>query len=46
MVGGVDTSFLMALLVYPPIYFSWKRRELKPVRTTSEARLNVALEAS
>jgi Cu(I)/Ag(I) efflux system membrane protein CusA/SilA len=30
MVGGLVTSFLMELLVYPPVYFLWKRRELPP----------------
>jgi Cu(I)/Ag(I) efflux system membrane protein CusA/SilA len=29
MVGGLFTSFLMELLVYPPIYFLWKKRELQ-----------------
>ena len=28
MVGGLVTSFLMELLVYPPIYFLWRRRQL------------------
>jgi copper/silver efflux system protein len=28
MVGGLATSFLMELLVYPPIYFLWKRRDV------------------
>jgi Cu(I)/Ag(I) efflux system membrane protein CusA/SilA len=28
MVGGLFTSFLMELLVYPAIYFLWKKREL------------------
>jgi len=28
MVGGLVTSFLMELLVYPPVYFLWKKREL------------------
>ena len=28
MVGGIFTSFLMELLVYPSIYLMWKRREL------------------
>jgi Cu(I)/Ag(I) efflux system membrane protein CusA/SilA len=28
MVGGLATSFLMELLVYPAIYFLWKRRAL------------------
>jgi copper/silver efflux system protein len=28
MVGGLVTSFLLELLVYPAIYLLWKRREL------------------
>ncbi len=28
MVGGLFTSFAMELLVYPPIYFLWRQREL------------------
>ena len=28
MVGGLATSFLLELLVYPAIYFLWKRRSL------------------
>ncbi len=28
MVGGLVTSFLLELLVYPAVYFLWKRREL------------------
>jgi len=28
MVGGLVTSFLMELLVYPAIYLLWKRREI------------------
>ena len=30
MVGGLATSFLMELLVYPAIYLLWKKRELPP----------------
>jgi Cu(I)/Ag(I) efflux system membrane protein CusA/SilA len=30
MVGGLVTSFLLELLVYPAIYFVWKRRALRP----------------
>jgi Cu(I)/Ag(I) efflux system membrane protein CusA/SilA len=30
MVGGLVTSFLMELLVYPAIYLLWKQRELRP----------------
>jgi Cu(I)/Ag(I) efflux system membrane protein CusA/SilA len=29
MVGGLLTSFLMELLVYPPIYLLWRRRDLR-----------------
>lgn len=29
MVGGIFTSFLMELIVYPAIYLLWKRREVK-----------------
>jgi Cu(I)/Ag(I) efflux system membrane protein CusA/SilA len=28
MVGGLATSFLLELLVYPAIYFLWKSRAL------------------
>ena len=28
MVGGLATSFVMELLVYPAIYFLWKKREI------------------
>jgi copper/silver efflux system protein len=34
MVGGLVTSFAMELLVYPPIYLLWRRRQL---RATGEA---------
>jgi copper/silver efflux system protein len=30
MVGGLATSFALELLVYPAIYFLWKKRELPP----------------
>ncbi|MBK9036495.1 MAG: efflux RND transporter permease subunit [Myxococcales bacterium] len=30
MVGGLVTSFAMELLVYPAIYFLWRRRGLRP----------------
>jgi Cu(I)/Ag(I) efflux system membrane protein CusA/SilA len=33
MVGGLVTSFAMELLVYPAIYYLWKRRELVDVET-------------
>jgi len=33
MVGGLVTSFIMELLVYPAIYFLWRQREeVKPVQ--------------
>lgn len=28
MVGGLVTSFVMELLVYPAIYFLWRRRQI------------------
>lgn len=28
MVGGLFTSFLLELLIYPPVYFLWRRRSL------------------
>jgi Cu(I)/Ag(I) efflux system membrane protein CusA/SilA len=28
MVGGLVTSFLIELLVYPPIYFLWRHKEV------------------
>jgi len=28
MIGGIITSFILELLVYPPLYAIWKRREL------------------
>jgi Cu(I)/Ag(I) efflux system membrane protein CusA/SilA len=28
MVGGLVTSFLMELLVYPAIYYLWKKKEV------------------
>jgi Cu(I)/Ag(I) efflux system membrane protein CusA/SilA len=28
MIGGLVTSFLLELLVYPAIFLIWKRREL------------------
>jgi Cu(I)/Ag(I) efflux system membrane protein CusA/SilA len=31
MIGGLVTSFLLELLVYPAIYKLWKRRELEAV---------------
>jgi Cu(I)/Ag(I) efflux system membrane protein CusA/SilA len=32
MVGGLLTSFVLELLVYPPIYFLWRRRQLPDSR--------------
>jgi Cu(I)/Ag(I) efflux system membrane protein CusA/SilA len=29
MVGGLVSSFLLELLIYPVVFFEWKRRELK-----------------
>ncbi len=33
MVGGVITSTLMELLVYPAIFFLWRSRSIKPLAT-------------
>jgi Cu(I)/Ag(I) efflux system membrane protein CusA/SilA len=30
MVGGLATSFLLELLVYPAVYLLWKKRSLIP----------------
>jgi len=30
MVGGLVTSFLLELLVYPAVYFLWRRNECMP----------------
>ena len=35
MIGGLVTSFLLELLVYPAIYKLWKRRELVPTTTAA-----------
>ncbi|MCX6998092.1 MAG: CusA/CzcA family heavy metal efflux RND transporter [Kiritimatiellaeota bacterium] len=47
MVGGLFTSFLMELLVYPAIYLLWKRRELirpgERAGATDAAPLTVAI---
>ncbi|HEX3481732.1 MAG TPA: efflux RND transporter permease subunit [Kofleriaceae bacterium] len=43
MVGGLVTSFAMELLVYPPIYFLWRRRQLL---ATGEADAAAAVAAS
>jgi len=29
MIGGLTTSFLLELLVYPAIYMLWRKRELR-----------------
>ena len=36
MVGGLATSFVMELLVYPAIYLLWKRRALDKLQTPTE----------
>ena len=37
MIGGLVTSFLMELLVYPAVYFLWKRREVSDEDTVTTA---------
>jgi Cu(I)/Ag(I) efflux system membrane protein CusA/SilA len=34
MVGGLATSFLLELLVYPAVYYLWKRHEVSPGAAT------------
>jgi len=43
MVGGLATSFLLELLVYPAIYYLWKAREL-PGNALHLTRANLALQ--
>ena len=38
MVGGLATSFLLELLVYPAVYLLWKKREIGRAPTSSSAR--------
>ena len=35
MIGGLVTSFILELLVYPAIYKLWKQRELEPTTTAA-----------
>ena len=35
MVGGLVSSFLLELLVYPPIYLLWRRAQLRRAWATS-----------
>jgi Cu(I)/Ag(I) efflux system membrane protein CusA/SilA len=35
MIGGLVTSFLLELLVYPAIYKLWKKREIEPAAITA-----------
>ncbi|MGA8753135.1 efflux RND transporter permease subunit [Candidatus Deferrimicrobium sp.] len=37
MIGGLVTSFILELLVYPAIYKLWKRRELEPAAMPAES---------
>jgi Cu(I)/Ag(I) efflux system membrane protein CusA/SilA len=37
MIGGLVTSFLMELLVYPPVYLLWKRREVSDEEAATPA---------
>jgi Cu(I)/Ag(I) efflux system membrane protein CusA/SilA len=45
MVGGLATSFLLELLVYPAIYLLWKRRELRTTAPTYAVTPSNALRA-
>ena len=37
MIGGLVTSFILELLVYPAIYKMWKQRELEPAAMPAES---------
>jgi Cu(I)/Ag(I) efflux system membrane protein CusA/SilA len=37
MIGGLVTSFLMELLVYPAVYFLWKKKEVTDEDTVTPA---------
>jgi Cu(I)/Ag(I) efflux system membrane protein CusA/SilA len=37
MVGGLGTSFVMELLVYPAVYLLWKKRELTTAGTNGSS---------
>jgi copper/silver efflux system protein len=37
MIGGVVTSTIMELIVYPAIYFIWRSRSLRPKRMPAQA---------
>ena len=45
MVGGLVTSFIMELLVYPPVYFLWRRRQMAAVAAQTSSMKEV-VEAS
>ena len=40
MVGGLASSFVLELLVYPPLYLLWKRRRDSSTRTREAIKLN------
>jgi Cu(I)/Ag(I) efflux system membrane protein CusA/SilA len=44
MVGGLATSFLLELLVYPSIYYLWKKREVVEGPVTPSPAMEPALE--
>jgi Cu(I)/Ag(I) efflux system membrane protein CusA/SilA len=35
MIGGILTSFILELLVYPPLYAMWRQRELRKTEQTT-----------
>jgi Cu(I)/Ag(I) efflux system membrane protein CusA/SilA len=46
MVGGLVTSFTMELLVYPAIYFLWRKRQLPELVSTPGERLRPAIQGT
>jgi Cu(I)/Ag(I) efflux system membrane protein CusA/SilA len=46
MVGGLVTSFLLELLVYPAVYFLWKRRGVREGPATAEPSAPLVLQGA
>ncbi len=44
MVGGLATSFLLELLVYPAVYYLWKKKEVTEGSATGPEAGQLALQ--
>ena len=38
MIGGIFTSFIMELTIFPAVFYLWKKRELKKLNLITENR--------